>query len=101
MNENENSTKLVRLDKAMSFNLEYLAKQLGKKSVNEVLMFLTRPIIETTVKAHAKKLSVEILKSGSEPSVSFVFSVQENWIIGTVEDYARIFEKYRKASGQA
>jgi len=100
MSENENSTKLVRLDKAMCYNLESIAKQLGKKSINEVLMFLTKPIIETAIKVHAKKLSVEILRSGSEQSVSFVFSIQEKWIAGTVEDYARKFEKFRRESGQ-
>jgi hypothetical protein len=96
----ETKTKTVQIDRALVFHLEYLAKQLDLSSPNEVLKFFMRPIIETTLKCHARKLKVETLRSGTEPSICFIFEVQEKWIVGSIEDYERKLRKFMKASGQ-
>jgi hypothetical protein len=98
MSSTEKTTKPVQIDRALAFNLDYLAQLLGLSSPNEVLKLFMRPIVETAIRSRAKKLSVETLRSGSEPSVLFLFKVSEKWIV-SLEDLEKRAKRFRKESG--
>jgi len=93
--------KLVALDTALVQKLVILAERLGLESPNQVLNLLIRPIyVQAVLRGHAKRMSVQFVTSGTEPEILLKFLISETFVLGSVKDYARKFEKFRRESGQ-
>jgi hypothetical protein len=79
-NENEDKYKTVKLDRALVFIIEDLAKRFGLESPNQVLNLLIRPVAHTIRASHGKRINVSFVSGSVSDSILLKFDVLEKFV---------------------